>query len=409
MNTIQISILTPYRENVRGTSALPYHLMAKREKGIKLEIYSFNCNNLSKEQIAEVEQELDVKIRLIPLPAWFRWIFKLHLLFVRVFLKYPLHNYITLPKDIEKEIRAKKPDMIWVYGEEMSRISRMFPDTEVVHTLPDSEALYYHRMLGCRFVMNDWKKYWRCAIMYRKFRRMERDFANRKNITYHLVGEEDAKFLRDMNPGIRARFIRHPHYEVKDTERKISFHKDKIRLLIAGQYNYYMQQDADEMVAALASADNRDMLQEHFVISFLGRGWEQHVRTLKETGWTVNHVKFAPDYIEEVCKHDIQITPISIGTGTKGKVLDALANGLMVIGSWYAMENIAVGNCVSCVVYDNPADMPRILSDIAANREKYEEMARRGREAVFKEHCRNSISTHLFNLNVSCRCAQADS
>lgn len=396
MNTIQISILTPYRENVRGTSALPYHLMAKREKGIKMEIYSFNCNNLSKEQIAEVERELDVKIRLIPLPAWFKWIFKLHLLFVRVFLKYPLHNYITLPKDIEEEIREKKPDMIWVYGEEMSRISMMFPDTEVVHTLPDSEALYYHRMLGCRFVMNDWKKYWRCAIMYRKFRRMERDFTNRKNITYHLVGEEDAKFLRDINQGIRARFIRHPHYEVKDTERNISFHKDKIRLLIAGQYNYYMQQDADEMVAALASADNRDMLQEHFVISFLGRGWEQHVKTLKEAGWTVNHVTFAPDYIEEVCKHDIQITPISIGTGTKGKVLDALANGLMVIGSWYAMENIAVENGVSCVVYDSPADMQRILSDVAANREKYEEMARRGREAVLKEHCRNSISTQVF-------------
>ena len=157
-----------------------------------------------------------------------------------------------------------------------------------------------------------------------------------------------------------------------------------------------MQQDADEMVAALASADNRDMLQGQFVISFLGRGWEQHVRTLKEAGWTVNHVTFAPDYIEEVCKHDIQITPISIGTGTKGKVLDALANGLMVIGSWYAMENIAVENGVSCVVYDSPADMQRILSDVAANREKYEEMARRGREAVLKEHCRNSISTQVF-------------
>ena len=97
---------------------------------------------------------------------------------------------------------------------------------------------------------------------------------------------------------------------------------------------------------------------------------------------------FAPDYIEEVRKHDIQITPISIGTGTKGKVLDALANGLLVIGSWYAMENIAVVNGVSCVVYDSPADMPGILSDIVDNREKYEEMARKGREAVLREHKR---------------------
>ena len=386
MKTILISILTPYKENVRGTSALPYHLMVKREKDMEVEVYSFNCNNLSREQIAVAEKELDVKIHLMPLPAWFKWIFKLHLLFVRVLLKYPLHNYITLPKNYETEIRSKKPDMIWVYGEELSRISRMFPDTEVVHTLPDSEALYYHRMLGCRFVMNDWKKYWRCAIMYKKFRRMERDFANRANITYHLVGEEDARFLRDMNPGIRARFIRHPHYEVHDPEHEISFRKDRTRLLVAGQYNYYMQQDADEMVAALVSANNKEMLQEHFVITFLGRGWEQHAVTMKEAGWTVNHVTFAPDYIEEVRKHDIQITPISIGTGTKGKVLDALANGLLVIGSWYAMENIAVVNGVSCVVYDSPADMPGILSDIVDNREKYEEMARKGREAVLREH-----------------------
>ena len=55
-------------------------------------------------------------------------------------------------------------------------------------------------------------------------------------------------------------------------------------------------------------------------------------------GMKLYHIKFAPDYIEEICKHDIQVTPICIGTGTKGKVLDAIANGLLVIGSWYALE-----------------------------------------------------------------------
>ena len=104
MKKILISILTPYKENVRGTSALPYHLMVKREKGMEVEVYSFNCNNLSREQIAVAEKELDVKIHLMPLPAWFKWILKLHLLFVRVLLKYPLHNYITLPQNYEPEI-----------------------------------------------------------------------------------------------------------------------------------------------------------------------------------------------------------------------------------------------------------------------------------------------------------------
>jgi hypothetical protein len=49
----------------------------------------------------------------------------------------------------------------------------------------------------------------------------------------------------------------------------------------------------------------------------------KHVEKLENKGFEVSHITFAPDYIEEICKHDIQLTPISIGTGTKGKVLDA--------------------------------------------------------------------------------------
>ena len=38
MKKILISILTPYKENVRGTSALPYHMMVKREKDMEVEV-----------------------------------------------------------------------------------------------------------------------------------------------------------------------------------------------------------------------------------------------------------------------------------------------------------------------------------------------------------------------------------
>ncbi len=169
-----------------------------------------------------------------------------------------------------------------------------------------------------------------------------------------------------------------------------------MKVLVAGQYNYYMKQEADLLSEELRVKSEE--LVSHYAITFLGKGWEEHVETLKDAGWEVEHIRFAPDYIEEICKHDIQITPIAIGTGTKGKVLDALANGLLVIGTPYAMENIAVEDGVSCIEYRQPQEVIDVLMDIPSNRWKYEMMAHKGQNVVLKYHDRQLLAKEMFSL-----------
>ena len=501
MKIIHINILTPAKENIRGTSALPYHLLKERDENINVELYTFNNNNLSYDEINKVSKELNIKINLLKIPSWIKWVFRFHLLFLRIFLKYPIHHYITVPQNYVNEIKSKNPDLIWVYGAELSKVVKQFDGYKRIHTLPDSEALYYHRMLSRRFVINDWKKFWRCVFMYPKFLNLEKNYDDSPDITYHLVGEEDVKFLKNLNPKVNAKFLRHPHYEVRDNfntgrrqenfnfnvnfnkcghhendnengthtdNKSISkkFHSPKIKLLIAGQYNLYMKQEADLLIEQISANDNFNVnvnenrcplapsnlegelkignensnfnegddsndkskhinprnlcnqceipentktrstseapivhssqLKKNYTITFLGKGWEKHVEDLRKAGFEVNHIKFAPDYIEEICKHDIQITPIAIGTGTKGKVLDALANGLLVIGTTYALENIAVKHGESCIEYHYPTEVIDILNDIPNNLYKYERMAEAGRQAVLKYHNRRKISSELF-------------
>ena len=141
-----------------------------------------------------------------------------------------------------------------------------------------------------------------------------------------------------------------------------------------------------------------DMLKGYYEITFLGRGWENIVTRLKEMGYDVAQITFAHDYIEEIRKYDVQLTPIAIGTGTKGKVLDALANGLLVVGTPYALENIAVENDVSCLEYHSTKELLSTLMDIPHNVQKYEQMAEKGREAVLVEHDRMRISQQLMDL-----------
>ena len=158
-----------------------------------------------------------------------------------------------------------------------------------------------------------------------------------------------------------------------------------------------MSQTADELFEEFKNS-NIEELKNCYSYTFLGKGWEKHVEALKGAWYEVEHIAFAPDYIEEIVKHDIQITPIAIGTGTKGKVLDALANGLLVIGTPYALENIAVDNGASCIEYRQPQEVIEVLMDIPHNISKYEAKAKEGRRQVLEHHNREKISRKLFGL-----------
>lgn len=397
MRVIGISVMMPAAENIRGTSALPYHLLAGRDKSIEVILYSYNLNRLSKEQIDSVAKELNIKICLLPVPWWYNFFLKFLSPF-RIFLNYPIGNYISLSSSQLDTIIIDNPDAIWIYGEELSRVSHQLKDFRRVHTLPDCESLYYYRMLGKRFAIRNRIRFWRSAFMYPKYLNMEKQFDTSSNIHYHLVGKEDVNFLEEICPGIQAHFLRHPHYQVAKPAKVISFNSPKIKVLFAGQYNLYMQQDADMLIDCLIKSKNLSGLKEHYVYTFLGKGWDNHVERLNNAGYETHHIKFAPDYIEEICKHDIQVTPICIGTGTKGKVLDAIANGLLVIGSWYALENIAVEHNISCLQYNDVSDIIGMLKDIYTSSSHYEEIAENGRQTLLNLHNNFSIAKQLFSL-----------
>lgn len=394
MKVVFITPVTPYKENMGGPSGHPYHLMIERPENVDIVIYSYNNNNLSNDIIRQVEQELSVEIRLLKQPKWWLLILKLHLTFIRLFLKYPINYYIRLSNEIVREIKSQNPDLVWGYGQEFSGILKQFKEYKRIHTVPDCYSLHFYRRLGKRFSLSNMKEYWRTVINYRKFYRMERDYDDSNNIKYYLVGKEDAEFLKELNPKLNTHFIRHPHYEIAEPQKQVRFSKPKIKLLFAGRYDFYMQQEADELNSQFII--HHSQLKEHFVLTFLGKGWEKPVETLRQAGYDVNHIKFAPDYIEEIRKHDIQITPIAIGTGTKGKVLDALANGLLVIGTTYALENIAVENGVSCIEYKRPMEVIEVLRSIPNNVETYERIAEKGREQVLKSHHRQLIAEKYF-------------
>ena len=396
MRICLITLSTPTYNNVRSASALPYHLIigAKEQGDIDFEVYSYNINAIDAVGIAETERALGVKIHLLQKPWWMIWMFRLHLGMLRVLLKYPYLSYLRVPGETIKKIKSSNPDIIWIYGEEIAGIAKAFDGIKRIVTMPDCESMFYYRMLRQRWATKHLSQILRYAFAYWQYRSMERRNCH-ANVIYHFVGEADAEFFKNINPSSKAIFLRHPLYAFNEL-KKIAFSEPKIRLLFAGRYDFYCEHGSNELLDAMLGR-KQDLIKK-FEITFLGKGWEAWNERLKTAGFVSSHIKFAPDYIEELQKHDIQINAIDVGTGTKGKILDAISNGLLAFGTKYALENVAVRNGESCVQYSTVEEAMDRLMDICAHRNEYEQMAEDGRRLILQEHDRSKIANLLFGI-----------
>ena len=396
MRIALITLHTPTPNNFRGASALPYHLMAFRPKGVDVEVWSFNLNDCTSKQVEESETQLGVKIHTVKKPGWLRLISPAP---IRLFLPKPILGYLSLSDNVYADITSYlngANSALWIYGEDISRLADSFGRAPAVITTPDCEAMYYHRVLAMRGVPTGAKSILRYALMYHRYASMASNYPTHEGIKYHLVGREDARFLKRMNPMANVYFIRHPHYDLSDLPHAGVQGCDRIRLLVAGRYDFAMAQAADEAFEAMKALPQN--IKDRYLVTFLGKGWEIWGEDLKKSGFEVELKDFVDDYAAEVSSHHIQLTPVAVGTGTKGKVLDAFANGLMVIGTPLALENIAVESGRECVEYSDGGELARWLTRLANDPLTINSIAQAGRETVLREHGREKIAEEFFHL-----------
>lgn len=391
-----ISLHTPTATNCRGASALPYHLLAFRPKDMEVGVWSFNLNDCTAEQIEDSASRLDVKIHTVPKPGWMRLLRPAP---VRLVLPRPMLGYLPLPDDVQADISGfMKTDRsaLWIYGEDIAHLANRFKGLRTVITTPDCEAMYYHRVLAMKGIPSSVKSILRYTLMYHRYAAMAKRYPTGGHIKYHLVGKEDALFLKRINPSAEVCFIRHPHYDISDLPQLRASAEDRLRLLIAGRYDFAMAQAADEACGAMTALPQN--IKDRYLVTFLGKGWEQCAASLKSAGFAVELKSFVEDYAAEIASHHIQLTPVAVGTGTKGKVLDAFANGPMVIGTPLALENIAAEDARECVRYSTGRELAQWLTRLAETPDIINAIAEAGRQAVLREHGRKKIAEEFFHL-----------
>lgn len=391
-----ITLFTPTRENRMGPSSLNYYLMRDREFDIQISVFSFNVNCIPSDEIAAIETELRIKIHLMPLPRWYRFITSSRhkMTFVRVFLNLPLFAYIRVGEKTGKKIKAEHPDILWWYPGEIFRVPRSLAGYRHVVTGPDCASLTPFRTLQIPTVYKNrlnFIGYFKILVSSLK---MEREYQTH-NTLMHVVGMYDTYKLREINPDLNVIFLLHPHYALS-SKAMVDFNKKKLKLLLAGTRSRLNEDETVTFVETLCKQYKE--LMPYYSITFLGKGWEREVYKLKLAGYDCSEQKWVDNYIETITQYDIQITLLSAGAGTKGKVLDALANGLLVIGSETALENIAVRHNDSCLRYRHTDEIITMLKLLLLRRCRYEEIARKGMAQVRTYHAPQRISKRFFDI-----------
>lgn len=396
MKIVFFSPLLPTPDNLNGASALMFHLLKYRDYHIELMIISTNANRANSELIDHVSKELNADIYIEPrsLTNKIRMYSKLNDV-LNIFRKNPVgyEAYYKLSHRCFTKIHVYSPDLIWLYPCTYLGVANQLRDYKLLVSGCDCDALHISRLLRDSYVFDN-----RTEKQELKKYRMRIDsiksWNSRPNSYIYLVGKTDEEYFKTIAPNANVKFFQHPHYNLIDKD--ISFRKDKMKVLVSGKFDVYTYSDSKEMVDALCASTNR-LIRKSFDFVFLGKGWDKHIEKLQNAGFSVRHQGWVEDYVTFISDFDVQLFPISVGTGTKGKVLDALSTGILCVGSQYAFENIAVKPTESCLLYKNAAEIPSILEDVFLKKEHYENVAKNGRVNIRKYHNPSIILTDILN------------
>jgi len=387
MKIILVSAFPITRYNLGYPCAFIYQLLKYAPKDMDIHLYYFSGDAKYKEMIKRDLDSLLLKeatqINYSP-PKYLKqkflnWHSKIRRLPIGV------RRFPKIPK-IVKQINNSSCDLVWFYPSWLVDWIPVIQCKRILITGPDSAALHSERVI--RFGKWDsFKDILPEFYQLQKNTNLERIIAS-TNAKVHFVGKEDLmKYISLTHEHEKCFFVPHPHYDYIPIKGSLLNTQEKLRVVFSGGgETVYVGDHLLRIISLLTSSNVSRVLSSSYEFLFIGQSYEESVLKLRNAGFDVIQKKWVENYEDELSKAHIQIFPIAVGTGTKGKVLSALSTGLLSIGSEFAFENIEVIPGEDFLLYNKIGEVIEYLIDILKRRAFFDEVAKRGAIKVRKNH-----------------------
>jgi sugar transferase (PEP-CTERM/EpsH1 system associated) len=130
-------------------------------------------------------------------------------------------------------------------------------------------------------------------------------------------------------------------------------------------------------------------------IDFAGGGPTQTLRKKALEDKTVHVLGFVPDVRPIVQRASVFVAPIRIGSGTKIKILNAMAQAKPVVATTAAAEGIDVTPEENILIADDPEEFAKKILNLLKNEEMRREMGEKARELIERKYSWDVISESI--------------
>ncbi|MCK4914466.1 MAG: hypothetical protein KAS69_07740 [Planctomycetes bacterium] len=379
-----ISAFPPSRYNIGAPMSLPYQLLKYKPSNYEVDLYYYGITKTVHKNtcLNDISQlPLNNIIEIKPYPKWKQ---KLRSIYINKLPRGVVRFYAN--RKILKAVNKNNYDAIWLYPLWLITWAKRLNCQNIIVTAPDSVTLHSERYIrGGNWQTSD--KLAREVKHLIKNVNLEKQWSHTK-VKIHFVGENDViKYNEVTKTKGQAFWTRHPISGCRTVLQPLNTIKSKISVLISGGWNpTYVGTILDRMIHSLLELDKRKELSKWYKFTFLGSKYGPIIKEMTSAGFEINHLEWADNYYEELSKHNIQLFPIAVGSGTKGKVLNAMASGLLAIGTELAFENIDACENKEYICLKDFGKTSSILLQVAKNKKLFADMALNGMNAVRKNH-----------------------
>lgn len=399
MNILLISAFPPSRHNIGVPSALPYYLSKFKEAGTNIDLLYFegfeSKASIFDSELYQIYRKV-LKLKRTPKLIYYplRIIQKL-----RLFRKLSGASLHHLPSydfiDFIKENEVY--DLVWIYPSNLILWSYFFSKSKILMTGPDCTVLF-HKLVQSFYIEKNELDRIKNNSNIKKLNEnylLEKNWIKSKSLI-HVVGNDDKMTYESLLDNANVFFSPHPYSDFMNIEKTIDSRLEKLTILVSGDNNsIYIGSFWNEIVNQLIINKN---LNKSYKFLLIGKNFEKTAKILQDNDFEVDYKIWVDSYENAISKAQIQIFPIVIGTGTKGKVLCAIATGLYCIGTQFAFENILLDNDLDCVSYidrSSPQGVIEVLTAIMNDKVTHSDKARKASQTVKRNHS-PEVTAELF-------------
>lgn len=112
---------------------------------------------------------------------------------------------------------------------------------------------------------------------------------------------------------------------------------------------------------------------------------------------------FVPDVRPIVQRASVFIAPIRVGSGTKIKVLNAMAQAKAVVATTTAAEGIDVARGENILIADGPEEFGEKIVYLLSHEEIAKEIGARARKLIEKKYSWDVISENIHRIYENCK------